>query len=293
VTGPTARVWWPAVPALTIVGAPVTYALGRGIGASFGIGVPGADGPTLDAYRRVLASPGFLRSFGFSLWVATMGTVVAVAIGAGIAWVWTARTARIRRVDLGFVHLNLAIPHVVWAVALGALLSQSGWFARVAAGIGLVDRPDQFPVLVQDRWGVGIILHLITKELAFVLLVVVPLADRRARGAVDAAATLGASPAQQFRFVFLPSVAPALVVAAVVVFAFGLGSFEPASILGGQEPRALAVVALDRFRDADLSQRADAFAISTLLAAITALAASLCWLGTRRYFALGGREAGP
>jgi putative spermidine/putrescine transport system permease protein len=271
------------LPATLIVAVPVTYALVQGIGASVGIGVQGADGFSLDAYRRVVASPGFDRSLAFTLWIAAASTFLAVCIGSSIAWLWTSRPGRVHRFDAGIVHLTVSIPHVAWAVALAATLSQSGWWARVAAATGLIDRPDQFPVIVGDQLGFGIIIHIVTKEAAFITIVALPLANRRARALVATAATLGATRFQQFRLVFLPALAPALLPAAVVVFAFGLGSYEPPAILGASNPRALSVVALDRFRDPDLSRRADAFAISTLLGVITLAVAVALWLWARRW----------
>jgi putative spermidine/putrescine transport system permease protein len=281
--GTATHAWRSVLPATLIVAVPVTYALIQGVGASFGVGVEGADGVSFAAYRRVLATPGFDRSLAFTLWIAAASAVLAVTTASVIAWVWTIRPGRSRRLDAGMVHLTVSIPHVAWAVALAAMLSQSGWLARLTAGLGLIDRPDQFPVIVGDQLGIGIILHIVTKEAAFVTIAALPLANRRARGQVAAAATLGASRAQQFRMVFLPALAPALLPAAVVVFAFGLGSYEPAAVLGVQNPRALSIVALDSFRDPDLTRRADAFAISTILGAITVVGAVGLWLCARRW----------
>lgn len=277
------RSWAAVLPAVAVVAIPALYALAEGLGASAGIGVIGTHGPNLDAYQRVVHLPGFGRSLALTVWVATASTVLAIAAGSAISWLWAARPGRARRVDTGFVHLTVSIPHVVWAAALAATLSQSGWVARLATATGLIHRPDQFPVLVGDRAGLGIIIHIATKEAAFVALATIPLASRRARRHVHAAATLGASRFQQYRLVFLPAIAPALLPAAVVVYAFGLGAYEPPAILGATAPRALSMIALDRFRDPDLTMRADAFAISTILAAITVLAAAAMWLWARRW----------
>ena len=249
-------------PVVVVVGLGAGYALVEGIGASLGLGSPVAGAPIgLDAYRRVVASPTFWESARFSLWIAGASTVLAVGCGTMISWWWVSRPGRIRRLDLWLVDLTISIPHVAWAVALIALVAQSGSVSRAAASAGFLDRPDQFPVFLADRAGIGIIAHLVTKELAFVTLVTLPLATRRARHAVTTAATLGATRSQRFRFVFLPAIAPALLPAAAVVFAFAIGSYEAPALLGGQRPRTLSVVALEHFRGADLTRRADAFTV--------------------------------
>jgi len=63
-----------------------------------------------------------------------------------------------------------------------------------------------------------------------------------------AAATLGASAWQRFRYVTLPArVAPSVVSAALLVFAFIFGAFEVPYILGRPYPAMLGVVAQRRF----------------------------------------------
>jgi len=266
-------------PVAAVVGLGAGYALVEGVGASFGFGAPVAGVPIgLDAYRRVLASPTFWESACFSLWIAVASTVLGVGGGTMISWWWVSRPGRIRRIDLWLVNLTVSIPHVAWAVALLALLTQSGFVARMAAAAGVLDRPDQFPVFFADSAGLGIIAHLATKELAFVTLVTLPLATLRARHAVTTAETLGATRSQRFRLVFLPTIAPALLPATAVVFAFALGSYEAPALLGGQRPRTLSVVALEYFRDSDLTRRADAFAVSTILGVVVLAVVGALWL---------------
>ena len=136
---------------------------------------------------------------------------------------------------------------------------------------------------MQDRWGLGIIGHVLTKELPFVALAVLALSGTAVRSQLEQAASLGASARQRFAHVYAPAVAPAAVPAGLVVFAFALGSYEPAAVLGVQNPRALAVVAFERFRDPDLAVRSEAFAISTLLLVTCLTVAAVVWLATRRW----------
>jgi putative spermidine/putrescine transport system permease protein len=239
-------------------------------------------GLSLDAYRSVLGDGRLWPSLALSVWVAAASTVLACSGAALVSFGWLGRPGRHRRIELTAFHLTLGLPHLVWAVALVAVLGQSGWLARLAAWAGLIERPAQFPVLVNDAHGVGIVVHLVTKELPFVVLALVPLAGSGLDAQLRQAATLGASPWARFRHVFLPSVAPALVPAAVAVFAFGLGGYEPGAVLGVQRPRTLAVVIVDRFRDPDLTRRAEAFVLSGVLVAVTVGFGLLLWAALGR-----------
>ncbi len=272
-TGPP-RPLLAVLPAVAVVGVPALYSVGEALVTSLGGGSAG--GPIGTAgYARVASTPGLPTAALFSLWVAAASTLLAGALGVGLVWVWVTRPARSRRVELWLLRVTFGLPHLAWAVALLLTLSQSGWLARCAAAAGLIEAPEQFPVLVQDPAGIGIIIHLASKEFAFVALAVLPLASRRAAAAVRVAASLGARPSQQLRLVFLPTVAPALLPATAAVFAFSLGTYEPPTVLGAQSPRTLAVIALDRFRAADLVGRADAFVLSMLLALTVAVVVAL------------------
>ena len=109
---------------------------------------------------------------------------------------------------------NLAIPHVVWAVALLLFLAQSGLLARLAATAGLIQVPADFPVLVRDSYGLGIILHYISKETPFLALIVLAALRGQPAGYGQVAANLGANRWQRLRYVTLPFVTPALLAGA-------------------------------------------------------------------------------
>lgn len=278
-------------PVLLIVGSLSVAALVTGLLASIGVQGGASGGPSLAAYRSVLGHPGFGASYRFSLTVAVLGTAVATLGALLVGFGWTRPAGRRRALKLGVLQLNLCLPHLVWAVALAATFSASGWLARLATLLGVIDRPAAFPTLVNDRWGIGIIGHIVSKELPFIVLTLLPLSGPRTRAQLEQAALLGASAGQRFTQVYLPAVAPAAVPAALAVFAFSLGAFEPAAVLGVENPRSLAVVAFERFRTPDLVARAEAFAISTVLLATCLVAALALWLLTRRWLVRpsGGR----
>ena len=282
-----ARLALVVVPVGALSLAALFDALSTSLGVSRGTGWSSVD---LSAYRDVLRRSGFWTSYGFSLWVAFAGTVLA-AIGAMlVGFRWTRRADRKGRLTLSILQFNVGIPHLVWAVALVAVLSPSGWLARLSTSVGLIDRPSQFPLLVNDRFGVGIILHLVSKELPFLVLASLPLTGPRLRAGLAQAATLGASPRSQLRHVYLPGVAPAFLPALVAVFAYALGAYEPAAVLGVQRPRALSVVAVEWFRDPNLRLREQAFALSTILLVTIAAFAAALLLSTRRWWSAGGRH---
>lgn len=267
-------------PALGLVavllGASVASAIAQSLGYLSAIG---QDTVGLAAYRNVLVGPSpaaaeFWPALGFSLWVSGAATLLS-ALGALLL---AALFAHGRAAPPGGVlalHVSLAFPHLVWAIGLVLLLSQSGLLARAAASVGLIAGPADFPVLIRDRYGVGIIIDYVSKEIPFLTLIVLAVLRAQPEGYGLVAANLGANAWQRLRYVTLPLVLPALLAGALLVFAFVFGAYEVPAVLGVRFPRMLAALALEFFLDPDLRRRAEGMAISVLMALIVLLVALL------------------
>ena len=156
------------------------------------------------------------------------------------------------------------------AIGILYLFSQSGSFARLAAGIGLLDRPAQFPALIYDRNAIGIILHYVWKEVPFIGLVLLSQMQTIGQEYEAAARSLGANRWQCFAHVTLPLIAPGLIAASVIVFAFSFGAYEVPLLLGPNAPAALPVLAYRAYVDVDLAARPQAMAMAMVIALISA-----------------------
>ena len=102
------------------------------------------------------------------------------------------------------------------------LIGQSGLIARLAHFAALIQTPAGFPVLINDRYGAGILIAYVLKETPFIALIALAMLRRTAEDYELVAATLGASSWQRFRYVTLPLVAPAVISASLLVFAFNI-----------------------------------------------------------------------
>ncbi len=264
-------------PALLVTGALTLSGALYGLAQSFGY-LPLAGGWefSFQAYRNLFAVREFWVALGFSLWVSAASTLLASAAALSLGLALSRRKAA---GDTFILHWNLAFPHLVWAVGLLLALSQSGLLARWAAALGWIDAPAQFPVLVRDRWGLGIILHYVSKETPFLTLVVLAVLRSQAEGYQLVAQNLGASRFQRLRWVVWPQVRPALVSGALLVFAYDFGAYEVPALLGVRYPRVLAALGLEYFLDSDLHRRTEGMAVGVVLALVVLLAA----LGAQRF----------
>jgi putative spermidine/putrescine transport system permease protein len=262
------RTWGPLVPALTLVVVLFGGAVGLALLRSLGLlaGGTGA-GPSLDAYRRLFTDPEFGRSLLLTLHVAVTSTVLAIVLGIGAALLLR-RLVRGRRLATTLFQSNLPLPHVVGAVAILALLGQSGLLSRVATQTGVIDGPASFPALVFDPYAIGIIVQYVWKEVPFIGIVALAILRSTGDDLEEAARTLGASPRQRLRHVILPLLLPGVLSAAIIVFAFTFGTFEVPLLLGRSFPAVLPVLAHQRYTDVDLTARPEAMAISVVITVV-------------------------
>jgi len=280
--------WLLLAPALAVLavlfGTSIVYGVAQSLGYLTFIGQRTL---TFAAYERILIGPSpiateFWSSLGFSLWVSAASTLLAAAGALGVAVVATGRREA-GPTGIFLLHLNLAVPHLVWAIALSLFLAQSGLLARIAAALGWIATPADFPVLVRDRYGVGIILDYVTKEIPFLTLILLAILRSQPRTYNVIAENLGATAWQRLRYVTFPLVRPGLLAGSLLVFAFIFGAYEVPAILGVRFPRTVAALALDFFLNPDLQQRAEGMAISVIMAmVVVVVAVGGYWLNERQ-----------
>ncbi len=224
---------------------------------------------TLTHYSAMLLNREFQLSLFLTITVAAISTVLSAAAGVGLALSVRRLTGRWPLLN-ALVQVPIAVPHIVMAVLLLNVISQSGLVARIAYASGLLATPNEFPVLVNDRYSIGIVAAYVLKESPFIAVVALAMLARIGGEYEALAATLGASRWQRFRYITFPMLAPAVVSSSVIVFAFIFGAFEVPFLLGRPYPSMLGVVAQRRFTSIDLTERPDAIALSVLMAIITA-----------------------
>jgi putative spermidine/putrescine transport system permease protein len=212
-----------------------------------------------------------------SLHIAFTSTVISTVLAVGAALLLR-RSFAGKRVITFLFQVNLTVPHLVGAIGILYLFSQSGSFARLGHAWGLIARPADFPALVFDPYAIGIILQYVWKEVPFIGMIV--LANMQAIGQdyEGVARSLGASRWQAFRHVLLPLIFPGVLAASVMVFAFTFGAYEIPLLLGQSHPTALPVLAYRLYTDVDLAARPQAMAMAIVIAGMSAV---LIWLYVR------------
>lgn len=246
-----------------------------GITQSFGV-IPafGLKEPTLMYYREVLAKPEFLRSVLYSLRTSFLSAVIAAAAGVLICGLLVLQKKE-RGLAARILQLPILVPHVVAALFVMLLCSQNGLLARAAWSLGLIQSQSDFPLLLFDEKGYGVMIAYIWKETPFIVYFVLSLMANINSSLGEAARNLGASPWKAFWKVTLPLCRNAVLSGFLIIFVFSLGAYELPFILGATKPKALPVAAYLEYIHPDLRNRPYAMALNGVITLISLVCAAL------------------
>jgi putative spermidine/putrescine transport system permease protein len=137
-------------------------------------------------------------------------------------------------------------------------LSDAGLLARFAYHLGLLEATTDFPSLINDRWGIGIVTAHVFMASPFLTLYFASLyRSERVEELRELAGSLGLAPKQQFVKLVMPLLLRRGRATLGLYSMFVFSSYEIPLLLGSQEPAMYAVLTirkLQRFNLADVPQ---------------------------------------
>lgn len=255
----------------------VLFLLGLMTGITQSLGVVPAFGltePTFDYYKEIFSRPDMVSSILYSLKIATVSAVFATAAGTVICGVCV-MTGNTRGGIMRVVQLPVIVPHVVVALFVINIFSQNGILARCAYLLGLIEDQQQFPLLIYDARGMGVIFAYIWKEIPFIIFFTAALMANINGSLGEAAVNLGAGRWTAFFRVTLPLCRNTIFSGFLIIFVFALGAYEMPFLLGATVPKALPVLAYQEYTHPDLLHRPYAMALNGVIILISLLCAAV------------------
>jgi sulfate transport system permease protein len=146
--------------------------------------------------------------------------------GVLVAWVLVRYTFPGRRLVDAIVDLPFALPTAVAGIALTALYAPNGWIGAHLAKLGI---KAAFTPL-------GVFIALVFIGLPFVVRTVQPVLQDLDREVEEAAALLGASRAQTWLRVVLPTLLPAILAGFVLALSRAIGEYGSVIFIAGNMP---------------------------------------------------------
>lgn len=202
------------------------------------------------ALHDLVADGYYLKAILNTVWLSALSTLVALAVGCAAA-VALAEHPSWRRASNVLANLGANFAGVPLALALTLLFGAQGVLRQALAGIGLA-----LPFELEGNGGL-LLAYLCFQVPLATLMLALPVQMLEA-GLMDAAATLGASPARFWRRVGLPLLMPSLLEVGSLLFANAAAAYATPFALSGTSANVLAVriaalVSGDIFSNPDLS----------------------------------------
>lgn len=166
-------------------------------------------------------------TFGCSL----IAALINVIFGMIVVWMLVRYRFPGRPLLDAMVDLPFALPTAVAGIALTALYAPTGWIGQYLS----------IPIAFTP---IGIVIALVFIGLPFVVRTVQPVLEDMEREMEEAAASLGATRWQTFRFVILPHITPALLTGFAMAFARALGEYGSVIFIAGNLPMKSEIVPL-------------------------------------------------
>lgn len=248
-----------AMASLLPASASLLYAL------LYSVGVTGlfAGGYTSAHWIAVLGSSELWSSLGLSSMIA--GTTVVLSGSVGLALALGLRRSIDRGLLAWSLHVPLSMPGVLAALLVFMLFSAGGWMPRLLAYVGWTPRSDQHWSLVQDPYGLGIVLAHVFLATPFLTLTFRSLyLSERVESLISVAASLGANASQHRWRVAVPVVLRQARPTLAVLFIVVLGSYEIPLLLGRQSPQMISVLVMRKYARFDLADKPAALAVAVL-----------------------------
>ena len=174
-------------------------------------------------YWFAISGPRVVQSYKVTVSAALYSTLAVLLLGLLLAWIITRYDFPGRRIVDALVDLPFALPTSVAGLTLAALLVPNGWIGQWLG----------FKVAYAYA---GIVVAMVFTSIPFVVRTVQPVLQDLGSEYEEAARTLGASRAQTFAKVILPTLAPALITGGSQAFIRSLGEFGAVIMIAGNIP---------------------------------------------------------
>ena len=255
---------------------PLVLALSYALLYSVGLAGILSEGFTLKHWQKMLPNAEMWRSLGYTLYLTLVSLLPATAMALLLV-------TRLRRVvsqgRLGYlIYFPLAIPAIVAAFFTLQVLSKTGLFSRILYQSGIIGQLTQFPDLINDQYGFGILFTHWLIATPFLTVMFLGMYDgERLDDLQQISTTLGANRWQSYWKVVIPVLLrkgyPTVVLYGIFIF----GAYEIPLLLGRQSPEMISVLTTRKVKEGyDLLQLPEGYVLAVVYSLLMII--SVLWL---------------
>lgn len=235
---------------------------------------------TIEHYLKILSDPRFIESLAFSLYIALTSALISTILGVLIAYrLMLTRNKLWRYITDRVLQIGLILPYLYVVFLAILFLGKTGFISRVFINISWISSLEDFPRLVFDSYGFGIIFVYVLKGTPFIALFVLNVMSSISTTYHQVATTLGANEWVILKKVYLPLAANTISWTSAILFTYDLGAFEVPYLLGTNKVITLSSKLYSLYLNPHVSEIPTSMAMNILLLTIGALSVmSYRWL---------------
>lgn len=274
------------LPFIILNSVVIIAALFKGVQVSLGYyPLIGLKRLTLINYQYVLTNSFFKESLVYSCYLALTATLLSLFLGGLLAFLLLKVKSSVLHT---IISLPISLPHIIVALMAMQLISQSGIISRLFYQLGIIQEIGEFPLLIHDVPGCGILLVFLYKEIPYVAVTVLAILLQLKMGYIEVAKSLGASSIRVFFTILLPMLQKTLITLFIILFCFTFASFEVPYLLGSPGHPTIALTIYDLLSQSDLITRPQAFALDIVMSIVCLIVTFIALTCSR--FLPGGRK---
>ncbi|MBK0383848.1 ABC transporter permease subunit [Pedobacter sp. SD-b] len=250
---------------LLFVFAILPLVLGFGFAVAYSFGLIGVlnKGFTLENWLALFENNDVVISFIYSAWLAIASLTISVVVSMAIAINFNKKFSK--GIYSYLVYMPLAFPSIVAAFFFAQFLGNAGILSRICYQLGIIDKIQSFPNLINDQYSIGIIIAQFFLSLPFFTLLYTGLYQtERIDDYTKLANSLGAKNRQSIFRISIPILFKKSFPNIVLYFIFKIGAYEVPLLLGRSSPETVSVLAVRKLQKFNLYDIPQGYAIAVI-----------------------------
>lgn len=205
----------------------------------YSLGHTGKPHFTLEYYRKFFELGGtYLHALWFSAWNSGVAALIIGVLSYLLALFFHFIEFKGKKIVTAIYKIPLFIPYLISAFAWWNLLTPGGYVQRFLVWIGAIDEMTQ---LVNDKFGIGIIVANVWINLPYMVILLVGALKMIDPSVIEASRVLGAGFWKTVKNVIFPLTIPSFIAGSLLVFIGMFGAFSVPFILGGSWPKYMSI----------------------------------------------------
>ncbi|MGL5796757.1 MAG: ABC transporter permease [Cetobacterium sp.] len=248
---------------------------------------------TLDYYSEILISSYFYESLIYTVKINTISLFISYFLTMIILFLIFYSKKEdyfYTRMFQKIVEVPVFISYLVSSYGVLIMFMKRGFLNNFLLEINAIESIDNFPILTNDKFGVGIIITYIWKSLPFMVMMSLPIVFRAEKKWNSLGIIYNLSHFQFFKKIILPLVFPSISISFFIVSAYLFASFETPYILGVSYPKVLSVMVFDMYTKGSLELRGQIMAINILISIISLVFSGILYLSLKKISKFNERE---